>query len=185
VRHFLGQWRVSLVLLRHACEDAPEEAGMARKTQAPELLGLLAKAHDALKLTQRELGERLEVSLRTVSRWYTGGTLPGAHVVARLAHAVYPVDAELAEQLMAVATSELTGLGLAPPEPLPIAKAPPRATPRAVDGVVCAACEAMDASPRAVRPALLAAVRAARDLGMTLDDLERDLSPPARAQKKG
>jgi hypothetical protein len=46
---------------------------------------------------------------------------------------------------------------------------------RAVDAVVCAAAEAMEAIPQAVRPALLAACTCARELGLTLDDLERVL----------
>jgi len=53
------------------------------------------------------------------------------------------------------------------------------APPRVLAAVVCAAAEAMDASPRAVRPALLAAVRVAREVGLTLADLESLLASGA------
>ncbi|MDP9001553.1 MAG: hypothetical protein M3O46_15745, partial [Myxococcota bacterium] len=38
-----------------------------------------------------------------------------------------------------------------------------------IDAVVCAAAEALDVSPRAVRPALLAAFARASELGLTLE----------------
>ena len=46
-------------------------------------------------------------------------------------------------------------------------------------GVVCVAAEAMDLSPRALRPALFAAFKHARELGLTMDAMETALAPPA------
>ena len=50
---------------------------------------------------------------------------------------------------------------------------------RAVDAVVCAAAEAMQVVPQNVRPALLAAFACARELGLTLEDVERVLRAKA------
>jgi hypothetical protein len=44
------------------------------------------------------------------------------------------------------------------------------------DAVVCAAAEALNVPPPAVRPALLAAFRRAREVGLRLEDVERVLS---------
>ena len=44
------------------------------------------------------------------------------------------------------------------------------------DAVVCAAAEALDTSPRLVRPALLAALRCAREAGLTVATLEAALA---------
>ena len=49
-----------------------------------------------------------------------------------------------------------------------------------VDVVVCAAAEALDVSPRAVRPALLAAFQRAREAGLTLEQVEKALSPEVK-----
>jgi hypothetical protein len=59
-----------------------------------------------------------------------------------------------------------------------------------VEVVVCAAAEALDVSPRVVRPALLAAFKSARAVGLDLETMEKALTPrsppaPASADPKG
>jgi hypothetical protein len=63
-----------------------------------------------------------------------------------------------------------------------------------VEAVVCAAADAMDVSPRAMRPALLAAFTRARRIGLTVEAMEKALggageagpAPKAdRARKRG
>jgi hypothetical protein len=52
----------------------------------------------------------------------------------------------------------------------------------ALDSVLCAAADVLDLSPRAVRPALLAALARARDLSLGMDALMDALAqsdPPA------
>jgi hypothetical protein len=63
-----------------------------------------------------------------------------------------------------------------------------------IEAVVCAAADAMDESPRRVRPALLAALQRARRMGLTVEAMERALggegdgeakTGAARARKAG
>jgi transcriptional regulator with XRE-family HTH domain len=71
---------------------------------------------------------------------------------------------------------ELPPIVAAPPPP-PVVPAPPRVAPQnLVDAVVCAAAEALDVSPRVVRPGLLAAIRCAREVGLTVEEMEAALS---------
>jgi hypothetical protein len=51
-----------------------------------------------------------------------------------------------------------------------------------VDAVVCAAADALSVAPETVRGALLAAFRRARELRLSIDDVEKALGPaPAEA----
>jgi MoxR-like ATPase len=52
-----------------------------------------------------------------------------------------------------------------------------------VDAIVCAAAEALDASPRAVRGALLAAFACAREAGLPVETVEKALAPPATKRR--
>jgi hypothetical protein len=143
--------------------------------------GLLTVAGVALGKSQGEMGELLGVSRRTISRWVArgGGLLP-VHGEA-LARALYPVDPELAGHAAKMSKQTLEGLGLAP-------KAAPAPSPRVARIVLWAAADALDASPRAVRPAIVAAFRAAREEGATLADVEASLDAmlaPAAKGKRG
>jgi hypothetical protein len=96
-----------------------------------------------------------------------------------MARLVYPVDATLAGEIAAASGTTLQALGLLPP-PAPVAPAappPPPAGPpdRVVDAVVCAAAEAMQVMPQSVRPAVLAAFACAKELGLTVEAVERVL----------
>jgi hypothetical protein len=64
-------------------------------------------------------------------------------------------------------------LPLHPAPAAPVQSPPP--LDRVVDAVVCAAAESVQVAPQNVRPALLAAFSCARELGLTVQDVERVL----------
>ena len=142
---------------------------------------LLVQAQWALSKNQRTLGEMLGVSRRTVVRWTRGGgtTLPPSRLLT-LARALHSVDAALAEKIALGHGQTLAGLGIAVQAP----EVDVGADARLAEVVVCAAADALDAPPRAVRPALLAALESARQVGLSAESLEKALrarvapSPP-------
>jgi hypothetical protein len=151
---------------------------------------LLVKAGEVLQLNQRELAEKLGVSRRTIVRWTGCVTSMGPMEMTDLSRLVFPHDVPLAEALAVQARTTLEKLGLvrpapAPPPPLPPPAPSPPVPPlaRLVDIVVCAVADALDLPPRAARPALLAGVRCAKDLGLKLDEMEQALADEAKALK--
>jgi transcriptional regulator with XRE-family HTH domain len=114
---------------------------------------LTLEARRLLGLTQETLGDLLASSRRTVQRWDRGGTRPMKAQLAKLAAEVYPLDAELAAKLAKEAATTLEELGVVKAVPPPLPPAPP---PYLTETVVCAAAEALNVPPPAVRPALLA-----------------------------
>ncbi len=118
-------------------------------------LQLLWTAQDRLRLNQRQLAETLGVSTRTLARWReTHGGAPDS-VLQRLAVLVHKVDPKLAAALAVEGRATPAALGLAPSVTIPV-----------VDLVVCAAADALDMSPRAVRPAVVAAFKRALAVGL-------------------
>jgi hypothetical protein len=154
------------------------------------LAALMVFTQQALAGSQTELGEIVSVSRRTVWRWQTGKSHPDPKDLEKFARLAFPKDHALAAALAASFGATLESLGLvkpSPPAPLPPAKAPAEkdeATKRLlVDAVVCAAAEALDVSPRAVRHALHVAFGRARDAGLTTDTVAAVLAPPADARR--
>jgi transcriptional regulator with XRE-family HTH domain len=150
---------------------------------SPEVLLLTFEVRDALVIGQRGLGELLGASRRTVQRWDSGRGGPSASQLAQLAAAIHPRDASLAAKIAAAAGTSLEQLGLVRPPPVavpPVAKAlalpAPSPPTHLTDAVVCAAAEALNAPPPAVRPVLLAAFRRAREVGLRVEDVEQALS---------
>jgi transcriptional regulator with XRE-family HTH domain len=137
---------------------------------------LLFRARRATGMTQDKLGESLGASKRTVARWETGRASLDVAQVAKLARMVHPQDPALAAELASAASESLESLGLVA---APVAPPPPRPLPPhlVVDAVVCAAADALDAPPNSVRTALHAAFKRARDLRLSLDDVEKALAP--------
>jgi hypothetical protein len=133
--------------------------------------------------TQEGLGKLLGVSRRTAQRWANTG-IPGYYLidVARLVH---PRDPALARAIVTAlgTTLEAQGLVLPAPAPSPLPPAAPTAPDPPggiVDAVVCAAAEAMDMLPGEVRPGLLAAFARAKEIGLTVDLIERVLRSKLR-----
>ena len=129
---------------------------------------LVRRSLTALGVRQKKLAEMLSTSLRTVSRWAGGSTSPSAAQMTKLAALVLPRDRALAAQIAAASGATLESLGLVPPAPPPPPPRPP--VPQMIEGVVFAAAEAADLSPRAVGPALLAAFARASAVGLTLEE---------------
>jgi hypothetical protein len=147
--------------------------GTRRKShdEPPSLAALLVLSQPVLGLTQETLGELLGVSRSTMVRWQgrgVGSLLPSQ--VATLVQALAPRDLALAEAVAAHHHVTLESLGVTPPgEPR---RAEPGAnTALVVDAIVCAAAEAMNQPPGALRLALVAAFERAKALGLSVDDV--------------
>ena len=145
-------------------------------------LALLTRAQFALRLTQETLGELIGASRRTIVRWVGEGGVPSQEQLVVLARAVYPKDEKLAAEIAAAAGKTLESLGL-------VVKPPPAAAQTAVArpsaglhhmtaAIVCAAAETLDTSPKALRPALLAAFKQAAEMGLTLEEVCKGLGGP-------
>jgi transcriptional regulator with XRE-family HTH domain len=151
-----------------------------------EIRGLFARARLALGFTQKEIADLLGVSMRTASRWEGGDSSPDLVQITKVARAVHPKDAALAEALAAEAGTTLEALGLVvrpkapPPAPAPVPASrafPPIAL--VMDSVLLAAFDAAakhtDSALRE-RPVVLdvlrAAVSRARALGLTLEEVD-------------
>ena len=151
---------------------------------------LFERSRAALRTTQVRLGDMLGVSRRTAQRWSDHG-VPG-YGLGKLASLVYPHDTRLAAEIAAAAGTTVDALGLVPPPPPPAPAAPAALPPPpdgVVDAVVCAASDAMDMMPRDVRAGLHAAFARAKEIGLTVEMIERALRaqlpgppPPAEAQ---
>lgn len=128
-------------------------------------LPLVVMAARALQTTPHALARRYGASARTGIRWNAGRSTPSPKVLAALAHDVFPKDKALAEKLATAADTSLEALF---PKPSPAAVA-------MADAVVCAAADAMQVAPRAVRPALVAALARAKALNLSLDALQASL----------
>jgi transcriptional regulator with XRE-family HTH domain len=145
---------------------------------------LVTLAGDALGMTQEEVGRVIGVSRRTISRWLSspvsGGLLPNQ--VEALARAVHPADPKLAARIAAHGNATLESLGIVP-APAPNAPSEEEIARSHVDAVVCAAADALDAPPSAVRPVLRAAFARMRELGVSLETAEKTLG--LRRAKRG
>jgi hypothetical protein len=148
----------------------------------------LLRVQKTLPVTQKGLARLLGCSSRTVIRYYQRGgvLLPGAY--ERLATACHPHDPAFAAELAALAGKTLVELGLEPPPPPP-PPPPPRlvatSSRHIVDSVVCAAAEAMQTTPQAIRPALKAAFQRAMALGMGAEEVLRGMGDEAAAECPG
>ncbi len=100
--------------------------------------------------------------------------------MCKMAAMVYPKDPDLAAQLAQSVGQSLVSLGIVAPAPAPAhaiaAAPPPPPIEDIVDSIVCAAADAMNALPRDVRPALLAAFTRARRLGLGMETVEKALA---------
>ncbi len=142
--------------------------------------GLTLLARDLLHLNQRETAEFLGSSLRSVQRWDAGQAAPTSSALAKLAVAVHPKDPALAARLAERSGKTLEELGIAVNE-VPLVQAPPRVAPEMVahlvSTVVCASADVLGVPPAAARTALVASLRKAADLELTLADLLSALAP--------
>jgi DNA-binding XRE family transcriptional regulator len=152
---------------------------------AQSIRPLLLEARHTLVWHQGDLANLWRVSRRTVQRWDAGRGSPDPAQVVALARVVYPKNAELASRLARAVGTSLEALGLvvapaaSPPKPAP--PPPPPFVPlnaHMVDSITCAAADAMNMVPGAVRPALRAAFERARDLRLSAADVATALASP-------
>jgi len=135
-------------------------------------------------MTQKELGELLGVSARTVMRWTDGGPLLAPRQKATLVRAVHARDPALAADIATSLQESLESLGVVTAPP-PVEPARPVVSSRDLaDSIVCAAAEAAGLTPQAIRPALIAAFDRAASVGLSVEDARIALAPVA-AKGKG
>ncbi len=156
---------------------------LIRIVEAP---GLLVEAQSALGKTQETLGTMLGVSRKTMGRWMAGRGSPTIGQWANLARAVHAVNPPLAQRIATEMGETLVSLGLVAPPPSPEALAaaaaaaapPPLAAADLVDSIVCAAAEAVNLPPQAIRPALLAAYDRTASVRLSIEQVRDALRPP-------
>lgn len=137
--------------------------GSTRKTFGDTLRAVRLR----LQLNQDDLARRMGMQRMAVSRWETELRQPRKAHLDKLIKAVAAVDANAAREV-----ANAAGYAVA----LPTQE--PSAATIAVQSrsVLCAASEAADVSPVAIKKALLAAIAELRAQGLSLADLERALS---------
>jgi transcriptional regulator with XRE-family HTH domain len=149
---------------------------------------LTLRARQVLLMSQRELGNLLRISERTVQRWDAGQSTPGATDMARLAIAVHPRDAALAERIARHSGRTLEQLGVhtkSAGSPDASARVPPEMIAHLTSTVVCATADALGLPPAAARTALLVALRTAADLELTAADLVSALEAASSKSANG
>jgi hypothetical protein len=149
-----------------------------RRIYSPDLL---IRAQQALGATQKELAQLLGRSRRTIIRYQARGgagnlSMSDWHTLAR---AIHPRDRAMAETIATATGETLVTLGLESPTPPP---RPPVSPRDLADALVCAASEAADVSPRAMRPALVAAFERASASGFSNEEILDALRPPRGAR---
>jgi hypothetical protein len=141
---------------------------------------LIIQAKGALAMTDEQLGDAVGAARKTVGRWCAGVTAPAGPAVLELARLVQPKDAALALSLVRAVNAHLQSIGAGayavPEQPfVPVDKT--KVDVHKVDAVVCAACDAADASPKVIRRALQAAFERAKTLGLDVEALSLALKP--------
>jgi hypothetical protein len=134
---------------------------------------LVSRAQKTLGMSHRVFGQELGASERTAARWAAGHSALTVAQLSTLARLVHPHDPELASSLAASAGETLESLGIVAPAPAPALTLPPHVV---ADLIACAAADVLGSAPSAVRGALLAAFARARELGLSVADVEQALS---------
>jgi len=144
--------------------------------------GLDLQVRLALGMNQRQTGEFLGLSTRTIQRWDAGACAAASFHWEKLAKAIFPKDRELALRCAKMAGKTLDELGLVTVAAEPLVG--PVAPELVIDALVCVAADAVGMLPGAIRPALVAAFTRARQLGITVEMAEKSLvGKPARAKR--
>ncbi len=131
---------------------------------------LLTEVRLTLGLNQENYARFIGSSKRTIQRVEAGRSSLSRNEIARTVQALHPKDPGLAQRVAAQFGTTLAEAGIVAVPSQPVVSL------GALDSVLCAAADVLDLSPRAVRPALLAALVRARELGLGVDALMAALS---------
>jgi hypothetical protein len=145
----------------------------------------IRRARHELELTQSALGDAVRTSTRSISRMEGPHGVPADYDFHKIATLMFRHNPARAAELAAFGHSTLEALGLVkavgvappPPEPAPT-PLPTLAKVHLVDSVVCAAADAANTTPRAMRPALLAALIRMQEVGLSPTELQSCLETP-------
>ncbi len=140
------------------------------------------RARHELGMTQVQLGAALRRSARTLSRLEGPNGVPDDYDFTSIARLMFAENPERAAQLARFGHTTLEAMGLVAPVEAPPPPAPtptPTVAPRLLaDTVACAAAEAANATPRAMRAGLLAALIRMEEVGLTAEELRKVLETP-------
>ena len=120
---------------------------------------LLVHCRMALNYTQKEFGDLVGKTKRTVQRWEDRGAILLPSEAEAIAAAVRPVRPDLAESILALGRATAEVLGTPTPILVP-------ATPAALATLVQAAADAIGVTTDAIRPAVIAAFEQAEAEGV-------------------
>src|SRR5688572_5424062 len=139
--------------------------GSDRKNTAATFAGVLAAGRRSLRMKQAELGERLGVSAETISRWERRRRIPGARERPDLLRRLSLLSPEWAAKAASAMGTTLEAAGAAGPVVVSVV-----ARRHSLEAAICAAAEALDMSPRLVRPAVAALLARLSEAQLSIDD---------------
>jgi hypothetical protein len=161
-------------------------APLASKPPRP-LAALITLAANALGESQTSLGDKLGKARKTIGKWMAGRSRPLGSEVAEIARRVVPLDVALARELVESHNASAHGPEWRIDVYTVLPKEPGKIAAHLADAVVCAACDAANATPATMRPAVVAALRRAIELGLDparLADALEPGAPKGRAKTK-
>ena len=137
----------------------------------------LLSVRKSFGLHQDDMAKLLGIARRTLVRWEQGEAEPTGRRLDRLLRALHRRDVRAAERVATAAKSTLEAHGLAPaPTTVASSRTVPVGLRDVIDLAVHAAAEASDASPRAVRAGVIAALRRVASAGVPLEVLAEVLA---------
>jgi len=134
----------------------------------------LRKLRLAARLRQKVLGRKLGVTGQTIGRWEKGTRGPTQKTLRLLVAIFHPIDPASTAKLAEARGFSLAELGIAPPPTTPTTATV--SLRDAVDVVVLASAESSGAPITIVRAVVGAAIRKAREMGLSLETLERGIA---------
>jgi len=113
---------------------------------------LMVLCQRALGITQQEMADLLGKDRRTIQRWQDKGCAPHPTDAAKLANALRPTRADLADQVLALGRAMAASAGMV--------------TPEVIAEILQAAAQVGGTTPEAIRPVVAAAFVKAVEAGV-------------------
>ena len=173
--HEAGAAPLACDLVSLSCATLSHEGPMGKRSAG--FGACLRAARAALGLSQEDLGARLGVSRRTLTRWEVYDALPPVGQRKHIATSFVDAPPELRAALV-----RSLGLGdgfdatLAASDPAGAAPVPAAAV---LDGAFLGLCERIDVAPGRLRSALVDFLRRSEAAGLSLEAVRRALEPKA------